>query len=151
MKMLRYFFGLLLLFACLFACKKKIEVKVFSSNGTTLIDSCVSEGIFLPASRWKSMAFYPVFYEGKWKDTITLGQYPVSMFFDLRDSIFDTARNWTAEKAMNVNLFIDTAVQASYGDYFMHYEDEKKVLDSVKYYKAFPVFIKNNSDSLVHL
>ena len=143
----------LLMMAVLISCRQKIEqVNIQSHQNLTLIDSTAGEGELMPFDPHRRMAFYPVYYLGEPADTIELSHRPVSMFYDeKRDGKYYQARNWAAYTDKNMSIRVDTSFHISYESYFAHSEEKtgNEIIDSTKYYKAFPVFIVNHSDSLL--
>jgi hypothetical protein len=138
----------------LVSCHTKPEVNIQSRQGLTLIDSTALEedAELMPFDSTDRMAFYPVYYLGEAADTIALGHHPVSMFYnEKRDGKYDAARNWAAYTDRNMSIRVDTSLLLAYKRYFAHLEDKtgNEIVDSAKYYKAFPVFIINHSDSLL--
>ncbi len=130
------------------------EVNVFKGNGIIVIDSA-SRGIELVtiSGKDKQISSYPVYYIGSKADTISLGRKPISMFTDEKSARkYDTAKNWNSIKSMDISIYVDTIIHLSNNVDFTHFDNadaDHEILDSVRFYKAFPVFIENKSDSLI--
>lgn len=130
------------------------EVNVFIGNGIIVIDSA-STGIELVTitGNNKQISSYPVYYIGPKADTISLGRKPISMFADEKNDLkYRAAKNWNSIKSMELSIYVDTTMHLSNNIDFTHFDNEdadKEILDSIRFYKAFPVFIENQSDSLI--
>lgn len=141
-------FCLLALSSCTY---DPVEINIQSNDQVVLFDST---NLAMDAIQFDSRgmtAFYPVHYLGKPADTILLGHRPVSSLYDEeRDAKYDTARNWASITAENMNILVDTSLEISHKSYFSHFGDNmQEKVDSAAYYKAFPIFIMNRSDSLL--
>lgn len=145
----------IVLLSCLLAVSSctydPVEINIQSSDQVVLFDSTNLATEVMQFDSGGMTAFYPVYYLGKPADTILLGHRPVSSLYDEeRDAKYDTARNWASISAENMSILVDTSLQISHKIYFSHFGDNmRKKVDSVAYYRAFPIFIINRSDSLL--
>ena len=67
------------------------------------------------------------------------------------ESRYDTATNWNSTHDLDIEVFVDTTMNVGHEFIYSHFsaDDGRKILDSMKSIKAFPIFITNMSDSLV--
>ena len=134
------------------ACASDNEAYVYSSHGRVIVDSTGQGKVFLPFDQADNGAYYPVYYIGKQTDTLFLGQQPISMYSngELEDR-YDSAKNWNSAGDLQIEVFVDTAVNVGHDIRYSHFSDgdESETLDSTRSIKSFNVLITNMSDSLV--
>jgi hypothetical protein len=96
------------------------------------------------------MGFYPVYFIGKQSDTFYLSAQPVSRFSNkLLEDKYQSISKWTFPDQCKMRIRVDTHFNLIHPAIAYHLvAAEKQKVESVKNYKAFPIFIYNDSDSV---
>ncbi len=143
------FLGVLILF--LPNCKqKKITLNIQTNGQLTLIDSSEITENLVSYSVMQNDGIYPIHYIGENSDTINLRKREIPRFgygekeYGNHIRIPDSSR---------MTIFVDTLFDLTNTAYYEHYhlDSEKVVTDSIVNYKAYPVLIRNISDSLLYV
>ncbi len=136
----------------LISCGDKLEVNIAANGQITIVDSTAHAGQPAPYDSTSTMAFYPVYFIGELSDTFHLSSQPVSMFSTRQlEEKYRLISNWTFPDSGKMQIRVDTGFDLAYRKIFYSSEvdlEEKPAVDSVINYKAFPVFIHNQSDSV---
>ena len=147
-----------LMFMVLAACKQRTvpEYNVQRDSKYSIIDSTAKTDRFRVFDAKDRFAWYPIYYLGDTKETYELGANPIKS--RARETYRPTATGGWFDK--NISVFVDTALDIAHKSTFTHEvvnenrkvnDPEIYVTDSVKHFKAYPVFIKNTCDSTIYL
>jgi hypothetical protein len=87
---------------------------------------------------------------GQYSDTITLLKRQISRFGQITKDYGDHVG---IPDSSRMTIFVDTLFDLAHTEYYEHYplEEDRIVTDSIKNYKAYPVLIKNITDSLLFI
>lgn len=149
--------ALILLAACSQQQASQQEYNVQKDSLYTIIDSSAKTDVFFKYDGIARVAVYQIFYIGEAKKSYTLPSRALAEFVPLYT---DTGRYSTRYTNKTISIFVDTALDISKKLEFRHEitDSVKKEanrayfkVDSVKHYKAYPIFITNLSDSLMFL
>ncbi|HEX8549624.1 MAG TPA: hypothetical protein VF691_21870 [Cytophagaceae bacterium] len=142
---------LLLLTFGFFSCDNdKLKINIQTNGRLVLVDSSAqTENLEEYDPDYRSGVF-PIYYMGILNDTIRLGQKQISASSHGQKN-YDGLRNFTYQYSANLKITVDTGFSVVHTYYYSHFDlnDDKKVIDSTKSIKAFPVFVYNVSDSLM--
>jgi hypothetical protein len=150
MRLLSIFFVLPIFISHISCSSKSNGVNIQFNGSLTLIDSTIHHhGKLLHYDSSNIVAYFPIYYIGERKDTISLPKVPISTFYVKgRDAKYDTAKNWASYP--NMTIVVDTSFHLIHTSHFGHYNNNsEEIIDSVVYYQAFPVFLYSHSDSLL--
>lgn len=97
-----------------------------------------------------SDGFYPIHYIGQYSDTIILRQRRIPRYGHGEEYFGDYVPVPDSNK---IAIVVDTAFDLSYTHYYENYlaESDKPVIDSAVDYKAYPVIVRNLTDSLLYI
>lgn len=136
---------------CFTQCTQRVvKLNIQSDGKVVIIDSISLDNKITPANF--NSAHYPVYYKGKFSDTIKIGNvccanfacFPQEPYYEIYDLPFpDTTR---------FELFVDTSKHLIYKDDFKSFDRKKedRIIDSTRYYKAYAIFVYNLSDTLLY-
>ncbi|WP_373553653.1 hypothetical protein [Haliscomenobacter sp.] len=132
----------------------KAVLNVQQNGDLVLIDSTALVKKFYFYSLENKMAYYPIFYIGEATDSFVLRQYPIPRHRGAQPRDYGPLRNWAMSFEKLLTIFVDTAMdlahRSAYG-HFSKYPDNDPILDSIRHYSAFPIIVKNHSDSLIQM
>ncbi|MEP6793925.1 MAG: hypothetical protein ABJB16_06345 [Saprospiraceae bacterium] len=129
--------------------KQKNNLNIQSNGQLTLIDSSSQSKNLLYYSVIQNDCNYPIHFLGQNSDTIRLQKKHISIFGQKVRGIND---HMIAD-SNNMTFFVDTFLNLSYTVDYQHYLDDGKtrIIDSTIDYKAFPIIIRNISDSVLYI
>lgn len=100
------------------------------------------------------IAYYPIFYLGEATDSLVLRQYPIPRHRGAQPRDYGRLRNWAMSFEKLLTIFVDTSMnlahRSAYGHFSKHLGNDP-ILDSIRDYSAFPIIVKNHSDSLIQM
>ncbi len=152
-KFLLFLAGCMMFLSC-----KNVPPPVMVTNGKyTLIDSAGKPNKFAVDDDTSRFAWYPVYYIGKTQLTYYIPYQPLTARTHQK---VDSNMAVGHLSAQHINIFVDTSLHVANENIFVHtvYEEgapaskpPKKFIDSINYYKAYPVFFTNMCDSILWL
>lgn len=130
--------------------QKEVATTIQKSRNLTLIDSAKECNNFLLYSADDRQGFYPIFYVGKQTDTIKLGQEAI-FEWNCQQKEYTYHRKFA--DSTEIKIVVDTTFSLNYTIYYKHYSEKesKKIIDSTQTFKAYPIFVYNLTDFLIHL
>ena len=132
----------------------KVELNVQSNSKVTIIDSTAQSNYLHTYKPEERMAYYPIFYIGDPKDTFMLRMNPIPKHWGAQPKHYAKYRNWALSFNTKLSIFIDTSMHLAHRATYRHFSDDPEkgpILDSIRLYNSFPVFLSNHSDSLIQL
>jgi hypothetical protein len=142
---------LMIIIAGIISCKSKSNQFTVQTNGRiVLIDSSAPAVNFWPYNPKERWGYFPVYYIGRLSDTIRLGPRKIFRYSN-RQKDYSSFRNFAIADSSKLRIKVDTAFSVAHTiDYFNDPSSNKRrIIDSTKSYKSFPIFVFNLCDSLI--
>ncbi len=133
----------------LFNCKhKEIPLNIQTNGQLTLIDSSELTENLITYLAAQNQGYYPIHYKGQSSDTIRLRKRRIPRYGYADKDYGDRFRSADSSR---MTILVDTLFDLTHTAYYEHYpmDSYKIITDSVVNYKAYPVLVKNISDSLL--
>lgn len=132
----------------------KAVLNVQRSGDLVLVDSTALTKRFYFYTSENTKAYYPIFYIGEASDSFVLRQDPIPRHWGAQPRDYSPLRNWAMSFENLLTIFVDTSINLalrSASGHFSKYPNHDPIWDSIRHYSAFPVIVRNRSDSLIQL
>lgn len=133
--------------------KEPKHLNIQHNGNLTIIDSTSWNKSLKFYRRDAPISYYPIFYMGRKKDTLSLGQNPISPWKSAEGSNYGHLKNWELSFEDELKITVDTTFKLAFQGAFTHYDQQslQVIFDSFPSYHAYPVMISNESDSLIQV
>ena len=132
-------------------CDSNKKAPSIQSNGELVIvdSSDVKTNLLLYTNNHRN-GYYPVYYLGKFSDTIRLGNRTIPKY-EVDSEKHSRLEDFTSPDSIKMRIIVDTTFSLSYTEFYEKFDEKQKrnVVDSTKSYKAIPILIYNQSNSII--